>query len=258
MESIIYNAEGKKSGSINLPEMLFGQPWNASLIHQVVTSMQDNARVNVAHAKGRGEVRGGGKKPWQQKGTGRARAGSSRSPIWRGGGITHGPNKNEVFARAIPKKMRAKALILALSQKMRDGEVIFVDSFGLEAPKTAAARKTLMALSKVKGLERLATKPKNAALIAFADPTEASIKSFRNLASVKTASVRDLNPVTVLGNSYLVIENPAAAIAILETRMSRKSLGAPVTEKAEAKPSARPGKKTAKPAAKKAAKKTTK
>src|SRR5262249_45435205 len=154
--------------------------------HQVVTSMQDNARTNVAHVKGRGEVRGGGRKPWQQKGTGRARVGSIRSPIWRGGGITHGPNKNEVFARAIPKKMRAKALVIALSQKMRDGEVVFVDSFGLERPKTAAAKKALVSIAKNKGLERLATKPKNAALVAFSDPTPASIKSFRNLGNVKT------------------------------------------------------------------------
>lgn len=254
MESIIYNAEGKNAGSVTLPETLFGQPWNASLMHQVVTSMQDNARTRVAHVKGRGDVRGGGKKPHPQKGTGRARAGSSRSPIWRGGGITHGPSNAKVFSREIPKKMRAKALVLALSQKMRDGEVVFVDSFALDVPKTAAAKKTLMALGKIKGMERLASKPRNAALIAFSDPTEASIKSFRNLGNVRTASVRDLNPVTVLGNSYLVIENPAAAIAILETRMNGKKMSAPTaaTETTEAKP------KAAKKTAKKAAKKTTK
>jgi len=261
MESTIYNAEGKSAGKVNLPESIFGLPWNASLIHQVVTSMQDNARTNVAHVKDRGEVRGGGKKPWQQKGTGRARAGSSRSPIWRGGGITHGPNKNEVFSREIPKKMRVKALVVALSQKMRDGEVVFVDSFALDIPKTAAAKKTLMALSKVKGMERLATKPKNAALIAFSDPTEAGMKSFRNLGNVKTASVRDLNPVTVLGNSFLIIENPAAAFAILETRVNGKKMGPAKGVKTEAAPKApkapkaeKAPKKTAKKAVKKASK----
>jgi len=148
MESIIYNAEGKKAGTIALPESIFGLPWNASLMHQVVTSMQDNARTRVAHAKGRGEVRGGGKKPWQQKGTGRARVGSSRSPIWKGGGVTHGPIKDKVFGREIPKKMRAKALLIALSRKMRDGEIVFVNSFGIDTPKTAAAKKSLLALSK--------------------------------------------------------------------------------------------------------------
>jgi large subunit ribosomal protein L4 len=255
METIVYNSEGKKTGSITLPESLFGQPWNASLMHQVVTSMQDNARTNIAHGRSRGDVRGGGKKPWQQKGTGRARVGSSRSPIWRGGGVTHGPNKNEVFARTIPKKMRTKALVLALSQKMRDGEVVFVNSFGLDTPKTAVAKKALMSLGKIKGMERLASKPKNAALIAFADPTAASVKSFRNLGNVKTVSVRDLNPVSVLGNSYLILENPEAAIAILETRMGSKKLGAPTKDMPAAE--AKPKKIVKKTSAKKSAKKTT-
>ncbi len=232
MESIVYNTEGKKAGSVQLPESIFGLPWNASLIHQVVTSMQDNARTRVAHVKGRGDVRGGGKKPWQQKGTGRARVGSNRSPIWRGGGITHGPSNEKVFAREIPKKMRAKALLLALSQKMRDGHIVFVDSFSLETPKTAAAKKALLSISKIKGMERLVTKSKNSALVAFADPTPASIKSFRNLGNISTASVRDLNPLTVLGSTYLVIENPEAAIAILETRVNSKKLSA---KKLEAK-----------------------
>ena len=224
MESIIYNVEGKKAGSISLPETIFGLPWNASLMHQVVTSMQDNARTRVAHAKGRGEVRGGGKKPWQQKGTGRARVGSSRSPIWKGGGVTHGPIKDKVFGREIPKKMRAKALLIALSRKMRDGELVFVESFGLEIPKTAAAKKALIAIAKVKGMERLVTKSRNAALVAFADPTLASEKSFRNIGNVSCISVRNLNPVAVLGNSFLIIENPAAAVAILETRVASKKL----------------------------------
>lgn len=224
MESIVYNAEGKKAGSIQLPESIFGLKWNASLMHQVVTSMQDNARTRVAHVKDRGDVRGGGKKPWQQKGTGRARVGSSRSPIWRGGGITHGPTNEKFYSRTIPKKMRAKALLLALSQKMRDGQIIFVDSFALETPKTAAAKKALGSIAKVKGMEKLVSKPKNAALVAFADPSAVSIKSFRNLKNINTASVRDLNPVTILGNTFLVIENPDAAIAILEARVQSNKL----------------------------------
>jgi large subunit ribosomal protein L4 len=224
METTIYNAEGKKAGSISLPESIFGLPWNASLMHQVVTSMQDNARTRVAHAKGRGEVRGGGKKPWQQKGTGRARVGSSRSPIWKGGGVTHGPIKDKVFGREIPKKMRAKALMLALSRKFRDGQIVFVDSFALEIPKTAAAKKSLLALSKIKGLERLTTKSRNAALVAFADPTIASEKSFRNIGNVACISVRNLNPLAVLGSTYLVIENPEAALAIIENRTKTQKL----------------------------------
>ena len=223
MKTDIYNVQGKKAGSVELPESIFGVVWNDSLMHQVVTSMQANARGPVAHVKNRGDVRGGGKKPWAQKGTGRARHGSSRSPIWKGGGVTHGPRNDRDYSRAIPKKMRAKALCMAISRKLRDGEVMFVDSFGISTPKTAVAQKALMMLSKVSGFEKLATKRQNAALVAFSDPTEAAQKSFRNIGNVSAVALRSLNPVAVLGNSYLIIENPEAAVAILTQRASKNS-----------------------------------
>jgi len=221
MEAPIYNSQGKKAGSVNLPESVFGVAWNESLMHQVVTSMQDNARTPVAHVKDRGAVRGGGKKPWRQKGTGRARHGSIRSPIWRGGGVTHGPSNEKNYARAIPKKMRAKALYMALSKKLRDGEVIFVETFGIKEAKTAIAKKALMALGGVSGFEKLATKRKNAALVALPEMSEAAQKSFRNLGNIKAMKVSDLNPVAVLGNSIVVIENPEAAAKIIEARMAK-------------------------------------
>jgi large subunit ribosomal protein L4 len=223
MKADIYSAQGKKKGSVELPENVFGVQWNNSLMHQVVTSMQANARPTVAHTKGRGDVRGGGRKPWQQKGTGRARHGSSRSPIWRGGGVTHGPTKDKDYSREIPKKMRAKALFMALSRKLKDGELIFVDTFELNEPKTAAAKKSLMQLSAVSGFEKLATKKRNAALIAFADPTPSSQKSFHNIGNVTVSAVRNLNPVSVLGHTYLIIENPDAAVAIVAQRSVKKS-----------------------------------
>src|SRR3989344_371303 len=104
MKTDIHNTQGKKTGSINLPEAIFNVAWNNSLMHQVVTAMQSNARPTVAHTKNRGDVRGGGKKPWQQKGTGRARHGSIRSPIWRGGGITHGPRKEKNYSAQSRKR----------------------------------------------------------------------------------------------------------------------------------------------------------
>ena len=223
METTIYNAQGKKKGSLELPEAIFGLKWNSSLMHQVVTSMQDNARPNVAHTKGRGDVRGGGKKPWQQKGTGRARHGSIRSPIWRGGGVTHGPRNEKDYSRTIPKKMRAKALFIALSRKLKDGQLIFVDSFELNTPKTSVAKKSLVQLSGISGFEKLSKKTKNAALIAFADPTPASEKSFRNIPNVTSVAVRSLNPLAVLSATFLVIESPEASIAILSQRLSGKS-----------------------------------
>ncbi|MDO8522097.1 MAG: 50S ribosomal protein L4 [bacterium] len=223
MQADIYDAQGKKTGTLELPENVFSVKWNDALMHQVVTTMQANARNIIAHTKSRGEVRGGGRKPWQQKGTGRARHGSIRSPIWKGGGVTHGPLKEKVYAREIPKKMRAKALFAALSRKFRDGEILFVNSFGLNVPKTAAARQTLVTLSGIVGFERLANKKKNAALIAFADLSPATAKSFRNIGSVECVSVRNINPVSVLGNAYIVIENPEASVAIIQSRASKKN-----------------------------------
>ena len=232
MDATIYNAQGKKAGSLELPENIFGLKWNDALMHQVVTSMQDNARTNVAHTKGRGDVRGGGKKPWQQKGTGRARHGSIRSPIWKGGGVAHGPRNEKVFARSIPAKMRAKALAMALSKKTEDGQILFLDSFGLSTPKTAMAKKTLIALSGVKGFERLVNKKKNAALIAFSEKSVAAEKSFSNMGNVATVAVRNLNPLYVLSSTYLIIENPQAALPIIESRLSKKS---PRSSKLEAR-----------------------
>jgi large subunit ribosomal protein L4 len=231
MKTDLYNTQGKNSGSIELPESIFGVRWNDSLMYQVVTVMQANARQPVAHTKFRGEVRGGGKKPWQQKGTGRARHGSSRSPIWRGGGVTHGPRSEKVYARALPKKMRAKALFMALSRKFKDGEILFVDSFGFSAPKTADAKKALLAFGKVEGFSRLSSRH-NAALVAVAERTEALDKSFRNISSVHLDAIANLNPVQVLKYKYLVIENPEAALKIVEKRGGGKT----GTDTSETKP----------------------
>jgi large subunit ribosomal protein L4 len=222
MKADVFNMQGKKTGSLSLPEKIFGVQWNDALMHQVVTSMQDNARTRVAHTKDRGDVRGGGKKPWQQKGTGRARHGSIRSPIWRGGGVTHGPRREKVYARAIPRGMRSKALAMALSQKLRNGKIVLVDSFAFDAPKTAVARKTLVSLGNALGEEKFVGKRTNAALIALSDPRASVTKSFRNIGNVEVKSVRDLNPVSVLQHSYLVIENPDAAVSILSHRIGQE------------------------------------
>src|SRR3989338_7888570 len=139
MEATIYNLEGKKAGVTTLPESIFGLRWNADLVKQVADSILSSRRKNIAHTKNRGEVSGGGKKPWQQKGTGRARHGSTRSPIWRHGGVAHGPRNEKNYERIVSKKMRVKALHTILSEKNREGELVFVDHIALPEGKTREA-----------------------------------------------------------------------------------------------------------------------
>ena len=152
METQVYNQTGKSVGTVSLPESIFGVPWNADLVHQVVLGMQANARTPIAHTKTRGEVRGGGRKPWKQKGTGRARHGSTRSPIWVGGGVAHGPRNDKSYAQKINKKMKAKALYTVLSEKLRKGEVLFLEEISLPKMKTKDAVAIVNSLAKIKAL----------------------------------------------------------------------------------------------------------
>jgi large subunit ribosomal protein L4 len=217
-ELAVYSMAGKEVGKVSLPQELFAQPWKADLVHQVVTAMQANLRQNRAHTKDRSEVSGGGKKPWKQKGTGQARHGSTRSPIWRHGGITFGPRSERDYSEKINKRMRQAALISALSRKARDGELILVDQFSFSAPKTKDAQSALTALAKAAGKEKLSTKRKNAALIALSGYQGSAVKSFRNLPNVQTEEARNLNPLSVLSSTYLVIENPEETFKALLAR----------------------------------------
>lgn len=220
LEATIFTMDGKENGTITLPADIFEAKWNADLVHQVVIGMQANARQSTAHTKFRGEVAGGGKKPWKQKGTGRARHGSTRSPIWKGGGVTHGPRTEKDYSVKINKKMRLAALRVVLARKWKDGEVIFVDTMSFAAPSTKMAKGAINAIAKASGRETLATKRKNAAVVAFASKDTMAEKSLSNIGSLMTEEVRNLNPMDLLNKKYLVISSPKESLEVLANRFS--------------------------------------
>ncbi len=223
LKSAVYNQKGKEVSSIELPESVFGVAWNADFVHQVVTSLTSSAREGNAHAKTRGEVRGGGRKPWKQKGLGKARHGSSRSPIWVGGGTTHGPRNDKNYDRKVNKKAKIKALYTILSKKFRDGEMLFVDSLAFTEPKTKIARETLTNLSEVKGFMALKNKRNNAAYIALDTKNVAVEKSFANFSNISVAEMRNINLVDVLNYKFVVIVNPENAVKALEGKIAAQN-----------------------------------
>jgi large subunit ribosomal protein L4 len=220
MKAKVFSQEGKAAGDITLPDALFGVAWNPDLVHEVVVGMRANARTSAAHTKDRSEVSGGGKKPWRQKGTGRARHGSRRSPIWTGGGVTFGPRSDKDYSVKINKKVRAKALASVLSKKVEDNEVVFVDSLSLEEAKTKNAKSAFDAIATGSGTEAMATKRANAALIVLPGRDEAIEKSFRNFGNVEVVQAKDINPVNLLTYKYVVVTDPKASIEILEGRVA--------------------------------------
>jgi len=218
MEAKIYNQKGTAAGEINLPAKVFEAPWRSDLVHQVVQSMRSNKRAGTADTKDRGEVRGGGRKPWKQKGTGRARHGSSRSPLWVGGGVTHGPLSEKNYKRKISKKMRAQALFSVLSKKLKDGEILFVETLAMPAPKTSEAVKVVQNLAKVSGWKNLAESKKPRMLTALWERNDKTEKSFRNIPQLEIVFLKNLNPVDALNYKYLLIENPVESVKFLESR----------------------------------------
>jgi len=221
METKVFSMDGKESGKVTLPTSVFGAQWNPDLVHEVVVSMQSNARANTAHTKDRSEVKATTKKPWRQKGTGRARHGSRVSPIWAGGGVAHGPRNDRDYSKKINKKVRAKALASTLSKKFADGEVVFVENFTFDAPKAADAKTAMAAIAKASEQTALSSKRQNAALVVLATRNENTEKSFRNFGHYEVKSVKDINPVDLLTYKYVVIAEPSVSIATLEGRVAK-------------------------------------
>lgn len=219
METTVFKVDGKESGTVALPENVFGVAWNPDLVHEVVVSMKSNARTSAAHTKDRSEVKATTRKPWKQKGTGRARHGSRVSNIWTGGGVSHGPRSEKDYSKKINKKVRAKALASTLSKKFTDGEMIFVEAFSFDAPKATAAKTAIAQLAAASKQELLASKKQNAALIVLASRDEHTEKSFRNFGNYEVKTVKDINPVDLLTYKYVVIAEPKVSLETLSSRV---------------------------------------
>ena len=205
MEAKVYNIKGEEAGKVELPESLFGLKWNSDLVNQVVLSLESSKHGPWAHARDRAHVSGGGKKPWKQKGTGRARHGSTRSPIWVGGGVSHGPLNEKIYDRKVNKNMKTKALFTVLSAKAKDGEILFLNDLGLKSIKTKSAVDVLSSLSKISGFEKLAYKDRRRALDLDPGVDNNAVKSFRNIGSSFVDEVRNLNPIDALKYKYLIM-----------------------------------------------------
>lgn len=191
----IYNQQGKAVGNMELPDALFAVPVKAGLVHRVLVALQANGRQTLAHTKGRGEVRGGGRKPWRQKGTGRARQGSIRSPQWIGGGIVFGPHKDRSFTVKINRAVRRQALFMSLSDKAANQGLIVVDTLALSAPKTKEMLAVLRALPGVGSRTLIAALSENVTLYRAA----------RNLPKTEVIDPCSMNVRALLEASTLVI-----------------------------------------------------
>ena len=200
MKETVYNQKGEEVKKVDLPADIFELEVNNDLIHQVVVAQNANARKAIAHTKDRSEKRGGGRKPWRQKGTGRARHGSNRSPIWKGGGVTFGPTKERVFSKKVNKKTKQKALFMALSSKAKDKEIILLDKIELAKEKTKLMVGILNDLNKklkkdlIKGV--LIVLPKTDLIV-----TRAS----NNIAKTKTIRADSLNVLDILNYKYFLM-----------------------------------------------------
>jgi large subunit ribosomal protein L4 len=196
----MYNTRGEQVGEIALADEVFGVEVNVAAMHQAVLTFLANRRLGTAATKTRAEVSGGGRKPWRQKGTGRARHGSIRSPIWKGGGVVFGPEPRS-FRMSMQKKVRRLALKSALTSKTNNGSLIVLDQLAMERPKTkemAGILKNLKTGRKV--------------LLVLDGPQESVIKSVRNIPGVKTLNARQLNVYDILNSESLVMTRDAAVL----------------------------------------------
>jgi large subunit ribosomal protein L4 len=202
----VLDAAGSKSGTRDLPASLFEAPVSVPLMHQVVIAGLAGIRAGTHSTKTRGEVRGGGRKPWRQKGTGRSRQGSIRSPQWVGGGVAHGPQPHGHELR-VNKKMKRGALRSALTDALQSGKLAVVDELSFDAPKTAEAAKVLTSLELT-----------GKVLLVLPEPQDTVERSFRNLSAVRVAYAPSIGVYEVLAADRVLFT--AAALDILDARVA--------------------------------------
>ena len=200
MKTVVYNKAGEETGQVTLPKDIFEVPLKSDLVHQIAVSQASNRRQKIANAKGRADVSGGGKKPWRQKGTGRARHGSNRSPLWRHGGVTFGPTNEVNFEKGINKKMQRKAMFMVLSQKVKNNALIVLDELNFEKPKTKEIKNIFENLkSKVK------TFTGKGVIVALSKEDKNVVLSVRNITRTVPMQAKDLNCLDLLSYKYLIL-----------------------------------------------------
>jgi len=200
MKVDVYDIKRKKVGEAEISDTLFGEKWNADLVHQAVETYLSNQRNPIAHVKSRGEVKGGGRKPWRQKGTGRARHGSRRSPIWIGGGVTFGPRNERDFSKKLNKKMGRKALSSVLSKKLKDGEIFVVENLNVEGKKTKRIEAFIKSFFE--------KKPSSILIIPAVHAEEVFVSS-RNIPGISSITPDSLNAYDCISRKNLVFEKGA-------------------------------------------------
>jgi large subunit ribosomal protein L4 len=205
MKADIYNLKNEVVGSVELPERVFGVKWNPVLVKQVLDAQIANRRDPWAHVRDRSEVRGGGIKPWRQKGTGRARHGSIRSPLWRHGGKAHGPRNDKDYSQKVNKKMKRLAFFAALSKKLKDGDVKFFENFEIEAPKTKVLAGALRPMLAMKKNDR----KYDVLLIAGTKERGGIFRASSNLTKAKALDAASLNLFDILGYGRIFVEKNA-------------------------------------------------
>jgi large subunit ribosomal protein L4 len=201
MKVKVYNLQSKTNTQTDLNSAIFACKTNEQLLSVMVDILRANSRKAIASTKTRKDVRGGGRKPWRQKGTGNARAGSSRSPLWRGGGIVFGPQSTKVFLKKYPRKVARQAIKMALSQKAKDNKIIIVKEFKLEAPKTKKVQDILEKLPIEEG----------SLLVVLAGTNLNFELATANLSYIKTVLVSGINLIDLLKYDYIIFEEKALA-----------------------------------------------